>query len=167
MYIEDDRRRDIVNRLIEVIEDKALSLTDALEEVDGATRSMFYKMLREEERLFKENEIEEPILRNKYARACEARADFLFDEALRIADGEDNLTEVVKEDDNGNEYSEFVKIDSKEAIMRDRLRWDARRFHIMKMNPKKYGDKIDVTSDGNEIKQVTIFQLPDNNREIE
>lgn len=39
------------------------------------------------------------------------------------------------------------------------------RWMASKRSPKKYGDKLDVTTDGEKIQsQVTIFQLPDNGR---
>ena len=39
------------------------------------------------------------------------------------------------------------------------LKWKMAKFY-----PKMFGDKIDVTSDGEKLSQVTIFQLPDNGR---
>lgn len=38
-------------------------------------------------------------------------------------------------------------------------KWKASKFY-----PKMFGDKVDVTSDGKQIPQITIFQLPDNGR---
>jgi len=39
------------------------------------------------------------------------------------------------------------------------LKWKMAKFY-----PKMFGDKVDVTSDGEKLSQVTIFQLPDNGR---
>ena len=39
------------------------------------------------------------------------------------------------------------------------LKWKMAKFY-----PKMFGDKVDVTTDGEKISQVTIFQLPDNGR---
>ena len=39
------------------------------------------------------------------------------------------------------------------------LKWKMAKFY-----PKLFGDKVDVTSDGEKLSQVTIFQLPDNGR---
>ncbi len=92
-----------------------------------------------------------------YARAREQRADNIFEEILNIADCED---EDIYTDDNGIERVNH------DAINRDRLRIDARKWMLGKMQPKKYGDKIDVTSDGEKLQGgVTIFQLPDNGRD--
>ena len=38
-------------------------------------------------------------------------------------------------------------------------KWKASKFY-----PKMFGDKVDVTSGGEKLPQVTIFQLPDNDR---
>jgi hypothetical protein len=43
---------------------------------------------------------------------------------------------------------------------RDRLRVDARKWLLSKMLPKKYGDKLDVTSDGEKMPVVTVNLAP-------
>ena len=35
---------------------------------------------------------------------------------------------------------------------------------MAKFYPKVFGDKVDVTTDGEKLSTVTIFQLPDNGR---
>ena len=89
-----------------------------------------------------------------YARACEERADVIFDEIFDIADNTDNDTI----------FTNKGEIPNSEWIARSRLRVDARKWALSKMNPKKYGDKLDLTSRGEKMPQVTIFQLPDNDR---
>lgn len=64
----------------------------------------------------------------QYARAKEAQADAMADEIVDIADG-----------DNGADPQ------------RDRLRVDARKWVAAKLKPKKYGDKLDVTSGGEKL----------------
>lgn len=39
------------------------------------------------------------------------------------------------------------------------LKWKMAKFY-----PKVFGDKVDVTTDGEKLSTVTIFQLPDNGR---
>ncbi len=56
---------------------------------------------------------------NNYARACAWRADTLFDEIEDIADGDGD-------------------------VARDRLRIDARKWKLSKMQPKKYGDRLEL-----------------------
>ena len=47
------------------------------------------------------------------------------------------------------------------VIQRDRLRVDARKWALSKMNPKKYGDKVDVTSGGEKINNSNPYLTPD------
>jgi hypothetical protein len=63
---------------------------------------------------------------DQYARACEIRAEHLFDEMFDIADNE------------------------KGDPTRDRLRVDTRKWALSKMNPKKYSDKITAQHTGPE-----------------
>jgi hypothetical protein len=43
---------------------------------------------------------------------------------------------------------------------RDRLKVDSRKWLLSKMMPKKYGDKLDVTSGGDRLPAVTINVPP-------
>jgi hypothetical protein len=93
---------------------------------------------------------------DQYASAREVRAENIFEEIIDIVDCEDH--DIVL-DENG------VPRVNNDVIQRDKLRVDARKWMLGKMAPKKYGDKIDVTSDGEKLEGgVTIFQLPDNGR---
>lgn len=74
-----------------------------------------------------------PEFSEQYARAREAQADKLAEEALTIADDGRNDTYT---DADGN-----VKTDS-EVIQRSKLRVDTRKWLASKMAPKKYGDKV-------------------------
>lgn len=68
------------------------------------------------------------------------QADFMADEMLEIAD------------DSSNDFMENKegRIELKaENIQRSRLRIDTRKWIASKLKPKKYGDKLDVTT-GNE-----------------
>lgn len=81
-------------------------------------------------------------LQKRYARASQNRADAIFEDILDIADNRGNDTFT---DSEGNEMVDHA------VIQRDRLRVDARKWAASKLAPKKYGDKIDVTSDGEKI----------------
>lgn len=95
-------------------------------------------------------------MQDQYTRAREQRAENIFEEIIDIVDCEDHDMTV---DENGNPRINH------DVIQRDRLRVDARKWMLGKMQPKKYGDKLDVTSDGEKMEGgVTIFQLPDNGR---
>lgn len=83
----------------------------------------------------------------QYARAMEQRAENIFEEILDIADCEDHDIII---DEDGNKRVNY------DVIQRDRLRVDARRWMLGKMQPKKYGDKVDVTSDGEKVVTTVI-----------
>ena len=83
-------------------------------------------------------------LGNQYARAKEIDAERFADEILEIADGSDN--------DYVN-TEEGVKFQS-EHVQRAKLRVDTRKWLLSKRLPKKYGDKVDVTTGGKPIESV-------------
>lgn len=86
--------------------------------------------------------IDELGLSEQYARAREIRAENIFEEILDIVDCEDH--DVVLDEDSNPRTNHDV-------IQRDRLRVDARKWMLGKMQPKKYGEKLDVTTDGEKI----------------
>lgn len=75
-------------------------------------------------------------MQQRYARACEMRADKIFEEILEIAD---NPVEgvVIETNDNGR-----TKEKKGDMIAHRRLQVDARKWMIAKMQPEKYGDRI-------------------------
>lgn len=88
-----------------------------------------------------------PELGDNYARAITERADAVFEEMFTIADDGSNDTYV---DDEGN-----VRVDT-DVINRSRLRIDTRKWALSRMNPKKYGDKIEQVHSGSvEVSQIT------------
>lgn len=92
--------------------------------------------------------IEQHNLTEQYARVCAARQEALFDDIIDLSDGD--------------KYD----VDDPIKVSRNKLQIDARKWALSKMNPKKYGDKVDITSDHEKIEGgVTIFQLPDNGRD--
>lgn len=74
--------------------------------------------------------------RKQYARAREAQADAIFDEILDIAD------------DGSNDYMGEDEKYNGDAVQRSRLRVDARKWMAGKLQPKKYGDKLDLEHSG-------------------
>jgi hypothetical protein len=91
-----------------------------------------------------------PEFLEQYTRAKVESADAMAEEVLDIADDDtyDNL-----EDRDGGLRPNPVKVN------RDRLRIETRKWLMAKMKPKKYGDKVDLTSDGKELPTpiVNIF----------
>ena len=89
---------------------------------------------------------------NQYARATSIRADIIFDEMFDIAD--DGTNDYINVDIGDG--IEVQKLNT-EHIQRSRLRIDTRKWALSKMNPKKFGDKLDVGLSG-EVK-VTGLKL--------
>lgn len=81
---------------------------------------------------------EDEIKVKRYARACQLRADMIFDEIFEIAD---NTIEgiVIETDDHGR-----TKEKKGDMLGHRRLQIDARKWVLSKMNPKKYGEKIGI-----------------------
>lgn len=87
-------------------------------------------------------------LASRYARACEDRAEGIFEEILEISDDSSQDTKITE---NG------IEVPNSEFVQRSRLRVDARKWMLGKMQPKKYGDKLDLTTDGNALPSPTII----------
>lgn len=90
----------------------------------------------------------DPEKQKRYARACELRADAIFEDILDIAD--DSSQDSIETDRGEVLNSEFVQ--------RSRLRVDARKWVVSKLNPKKYGDKLDIdhTTKGEKINVISL-----------
>lgn len=94
---------------------------------------------------------EDKQLLNNYARACEERAEKIFDEIFEIAD---DKNQDIKIAEDGS------KIQNSEFIARSRLRVDARKWALSKMNPKKYGERMQHANDPeNPITNVSILNI--------
>lgn len=124
---------DICNRVIE----ERISFNKAVEESE-ITFVTFFKWMIGSEKL---REI------YKYAREC--RADVLFEEIVTIADTPLEGTKI-KETPKG------TVIETGDMTDHRRLQIDARKWVVAKMQPKKYGDKLDVTSDGEKLSAPVI-----------
>jgi len=128
---------EIFSTILERIE-KGEALRQILKEEKMPSSQTFYVWIEEDK-----------VKSKRYARATELRADAIFEDILDIAD--DSSHDIIK-DKEGNE-----KINT-EFVQRSRLKVDARKWIVAKLNPKKYGDKIDVTSNHETINQPPIFQ---------
>lgn len=78
----------------------------------------------------------------QYAYAREAQADTLADEIIDIADNTANDTIIAEAG---------VEQPNTEWITRSRLRVESRKWVAAKLKPKKYGDKLDLTSGGEKL----------------
>jgi hypothetical protein len=81
----------------------------------------------------------------KYARARDIQAEVMFDEILNISD------------DGSNDYMAITKgditynVEDKEVTNRSKLRVDTRKWYLSKVLPKKFGEKLDLTSGGDKL----------------
>ena len=120
-------------QVIELIAEKGLSLCEACKQLKYSHNAFLAA-------------IKSQGLIDEYARARETRDDMWFEEIKKIA--EDQAGEIV--DEYGN-----VRLDSG-FQQRQKLRIDAIKWMLARTSPKKYGDKIDVTTDGKEINIAPI-----------
>jgi hypothetical protein len=72
----------------------------------------------------------------QYARAKELQTEKLADELVEIAD------------DESNDVSGELKMPNSVAVQRARLKVDTRKWLLSKLQPKKYGDKLDMNLAG-------------------
>lgn len=138
------------DKLLSIIFDKILNgkpVRDVLKEEGMPDVTTFYRWIDEDVEKAKQ-----------YVRACEGRADAIFDEIIKIADdSERDFVEQTLTDD--------IKISSfnSEHVQRSRLRIDARKWIASKLNPKKFGDKTIIEGGDNPIKTqgtIDVSKLP-------
>lgn len=89
----------------------------------------------------------------RYARAKELQADAIVEEAIDIADHNTDDTLV---DELGNARPD------NEWIQRSKLRVDTRKWLAGKLRPKKYGDKLDLTSKGDKVQTTPLMVVCSN-----
>lgn len=103
----------------------------------------------------------------KYSKATEMRAEILFEETLEIAD--DPKGDYEQKEVGQGKKKRTITVVNWENIQRSRLRVDTRKWYISKVLPKKYGEKLDVTSGGKRIKDprpaVITYMVPDKPKE--
>jgi hypothetical protein len=117
---------------------EGMSVRDACKLPDTVASSTFYEQIKDDS-----------TKAEQYARASEVRAHLIFDDIIAIAD---ETSGDITIDDDGLE-----KVNH-ENIQRSRLRVDARKWALSKMNPKKYSDnsKLDVTTNGESINIISL-----------
>jgi len=84
-----------------------------------------------------------------YTRAKDRQADFLAEQILEQS---------YKRDEDHTPFT------GSNVIQRDRLITDSLKFIASKLKPKKYGDKLDVTTDGEKI-EPRVFNLDYNKKD--
>lgn len=124
-----------------------------------ATSSRSLKTICSDEKLPKVSTVLLWLTNNKdfleqYTRAKEQQADWLAEEMLDIADdGSNDFMTIVKGD---KEY----EVENKEVTNRSRLRVDTRKWIASKLKPKKYADRVDLTTGGEKLPTANIINLP-------
>ncbi|MCK9520851.1 MAG: hypothetical protein M0R74_17780 [Dehalococcoidia bacterium] len=126
----------LFDAIIVDISENGVSLKHALKK--RMSTATFYELLKDDNKL------------KMYARATEDRADKIADEILMIADNTegDKIT-----------LPDGREVTNHDVVNRDRLRVDARKWLLAKLNPKKYGDKVDVTSGNQPITNVNVTYI--------
>jgi hypothetical protein len=94
----------------------------------------------------------------RYARAKEDQADYLVEEMLQIADDSSEDEIFIEAEDGSGQTAK--RVCNKEFIARSRLRVDTRKFIAAKLKPKKYGEKVDMTTGGEPLPGTTITLTP-------
>jgi len=122
-----------------------MSLRSALKPLDRPNPLYWYEWLRENEDLAKQ-----------YAQSCEERSEAFGEDILEIADNSTNDWMTV----NGHAAV------NREAVERSKLRVDVRKWHMSKMKPRKYGEKLDMTTNGKDL-PAPIMRLDDVNKKTD
>ena len=127
----------ICSQLSEGISLRTVCLAD-----DMPDKSTVFRWLRENKEF-----------QDQYARAKEESADAMSEEILDISD---ESLDVIKK---GAEKK------SSALAQAQRLRVDTRKWIMSKMKPKKYGDKLDVTSGNKPIPLLNVLRNNDSGKE--
>lgn len=90
---------------------------------------------------------EHPEFQEHYARASSERAEAYVEEIFDIAD---DATNDYMEDDYQKGRTPGYTLNG-ENIQRSKLRVDTRKWYASKVKPKKYGDKLDMTTNGKDL----------------
>ncbi len=139
-YSEEKKQQIWDSIILKIFEGQ--TLTKSIKDVGIGTR-FFYELLKD---------ANFPERGKEYARACEARADKIFDDLLDIVDDGTNDLMVIQKGDASYE------IENKEVTSRSKLRYEARRWMLGKMSGK-YADALKLQGDAeNPIEQKLIVE---------
>lgn len=121
-----------IEQVIDLIE-SGLSLRKALK-MSKVGKCTFYDWLDEEKKV---NGEFAKVNKERYARACDERAEAIMDEIYDICD-ENTSDTITRYDKNGEPYD----VENSEWVNRSKLKVDARKWHLAKLRPNKYGEKV-------------------------
>jgi len=134
-YTEEEKQAIFEDILDEIIEGRAVR--NILKDKGMPSASNFFIWLDSN-----------PEWQKQYGRACDMRADLLFEKMLEVAENTE-LGEETTYDHNG------YKVVTKDMTAHRRLKVDTYKWQLAKLKPKVYGDKIDVTSGDKPIEAAT------------
>lgn len=117
-YSEKDKQKIFDKVCKRIIEGEAVR--NILKDDDMPVMDTFWRWLKDD------------AYSEQYARAKELMAEKMFDDIVLIADGTED--DVIVDEDG-------IPQTNHKIIQRDRLRTDVRKWHLSKLNPKKYGDR--------------------------
>lgn len=135
--------------------EKAQAIVDQIADTGKSLRSVC-----------KENEVkpstflrwvsEDEKLAEQYVRAMQVRADTHFSEIVEISD-----TQEIGTVETAKEWGTETK--TADMVEHRRLRIDARKWVIARMNPRKYGDKLELAGDKDAPLTVVVkkYTIPD------
>jgi len=129
---------EITDRICEVISNSSKGIHAVCQEEGMPSPSTVFKWLSENK-----------TFSDKYARAKEAQADFMGEEMINLADTY-RKTEIEYHSDQGSSTT------TQDNVQRSKLQIEARKWLMAKLHPKKYGDKMDVTTDGEKITSFNV-----------
>ena len=138
MAYTDKQKKTIVDRICSEIAEKGRALRNIIKDKGMPDITTFYDWIDNDEEKSKQ-----------YARATKDRADKIFEDILIIADDQEG--DVIQTDEG--------EVTNHNVIQRARLRVDSRKWMLGKMNPKKYGDKLETeTKHSGEIKIIRTIK---------
>lgn len=128
-----DYTQTLADSICEQLSEGISLRTVCLDESMPAARSVFRWLRTNDE------------FRQQYARAKQESADAMAEDILDIADDGTNDLMWIKRG------GEDVQVPDNEVLQRSRLRVDTRKWLMSKHKPKKYADKLDLTTDGEKL----------------
>jgi len=119
MIYSESERQNIIDQIIQKISE-GMSLRSALKSGKYPSRTIFLGWIDSNKEW-----------QNQYARACEMRTELKFESIEQ-----DYSEEPQRDEETGRIDPSWVSL--------QRLKIDSKKWMLSKMNPKKYGDKLDV-----------------------
>lgn len=128
-----DYNQDIVDKICERLRE-GISLRTICIPEDMPSASTVFGWLRRNDEFVKQ-----------YTRAKEEGIEAMAEDILDIADDGTNDWMEIK---RGNET---ISVPNNEVLQRSKLRVDTRKWIMSKLKSKKYGDKVDMTTNGKDL----------------